>query len=162
MRAPATVVRLMPSPTNRITFFARPFIAPRRAAWAAPSRNHQAGVSPSGCLIAGTSTSTAPPPGEASWTERTVAQAPIRAAARARVMTRNECMKAGREQRGRRERRTGDYANASLPEGAGTAEGVDFAGSRLRHDGLEQRIAFMDSPGPGGSAMVRLRWRRAS
>src|SRR5687768_6650542 len=56
MRAAATVVRLMPSPRNTMMFFARPRIAPRSAACAAPSRNHQAGVSPSGCVIVGTST----------------------------------------------------------------------------------------------------------
>src|SRR5687767_9451689 len=55
MRAAATVVRLMPSPRNRITFFARPFIAPLVAARAAPLRYHQAGVSPAGCAIGGTS-----------------------------------------------------------------------------------------------------------
>src|SRR5690606_17672379 len=55
MRAAATVVRLMPSPRNRITFFARPRMAPRAAACAAPSRNHQAGVSSPGWRMAGTS-----------------------------------------------------------------------------------------------------------
>ena len=39
-----------------MTFLARPAIAPRSAACAAPSRYHQAGVSPLGRRIAGTST----------------------------------------------------------------------------------------------------------
>src|SRR5690606_14949312 len=59
MRAAATVVRLMPSPRNTITFLARPCIAPLAAARAAPLRYHQAAVSPWGWPMAGTSTSMA-------------------------------------------------------------------------------------------------------
>src|SRR5690606_2258236 len=43
MRAAATVVRLMPSPRNTITFFARPCIAPLAAARAAPRRRAAGG-----------------------------------------------------------------------------------------------------------------------
>src|SRR5690606_11805073 len=56
MRAAATVGRLMPSPTNRITFFAFPPSAPRWAASAAPSRNHHCALSCSGCWMVGTAT----------------------------------------------------------------------------------------------------------
>src|SRR3546814_10680820 len=55
MRAAATVVRLMPSPRNTITFFACPCIAPLAAARAAPLRYHQAAVSPCGWATSGTS-----------------------------------------------------------------------------------------------------------
>src|SRR5688572_28705666 len=55
MRAAATVVRLMPSPRNTITFFALTAIAPLPAARAAPARYHHAAVSPCGCVMAGTS-----------------------------------------------------------------------------------------------------------
>ena len=44
MREAATVVRLMPSPRNRMTFFALPDIAPLAAAWAAPLRYHHWGL----------------------------------------------------------------------------------------------------------------------
>ncbi|KFN41397.1 hypothetical protein N789_05845 [Arenimonas oryziterrae DSM 21050 = YC6267] len=44
----------MPSPMNRITFFARACPAPRDCALAAPARNHQAGDSPWGRAMAGT------------------------------------------------------------------------------------------------------------
>src|SRR5690242_9008204 len=55
MRAAATVVRLMPSPRNRIRFFAFALPAPCACALAAPARNHQAAVSPAGRWIDGTS-----------------------------------------------------------------------------------------------------------
>src|SRR5688572_6301437 len=67
MRAAATVVRLMPSPTNRITFLALPDMAPRCAACAAPSWNHQPGVSSFGCAMTGTSTATAEA-ADGAWT----------------------------------------------------------------------------------------------
>src|SRR5690606_38143891 len=56
MRAAATVVRLIPSPRKRMTFFARPDIAPLAAARAAPLRYHHCAVSPEGWVISGTST----------------------------------------------------------------------------------------------------------
>src|SRR5690606_20166370 len=59
MRAAATVVRLMPSPKNRITLRALPAMAPLAAAWAAPLRYHHSGVSPSGRVISGTATAVA-------------------------------------------------------------------------------------------------------
>src|SRR5690606_22348720 len=58
MRAAATVGRLMPSPTNRITLRAVPCMAPLAAAWAAPWRNHQEALSPSGWRMSGTPTAT--------------------------------------------------------------------------------------------------------
>src|SRR5688572_20087640 len=97
MRAAATVVRLMPSPTNRITFFARPAMAPRCAACAAPSRNHQAGVSPPGRWIGGTSTAIAgvrEPPAVGAGVP-VVAQAPTRVVARARARMRDGGMGIG-------------------------------------------------------------------
>src|SRR5687768_5706290 len=60
MRAAATVVRLMPSPRNRMTFLALPSMAPLPAARAAPLRYHHCGVSPAGWAMAGTSTAIAP------------------------------------------------------------------------------------------------------
>ena len=80
MRAAATVVRLMPSPRNRITFFARPCIAPFAAARAAPLRYHQAAVSPCGCATSGTSIApTGRPSPEAGVASRTL---PLHAARR--------------------------------------------------------------------------------
>src|SRR5690606_2311157 len=81
MRAAATVVRLMPSPRNTITFLARPDMAPLAAACAAPLRYHQAGVSPAGRSIAGTSTDTGASAGAvAAPVVAGVAQAVARAA----------------------------------------------------------------------------------
>src|SRR5690606_40163934 len=56
MRAAATVGRLMPSPTNRMTFLAFPLSAPRAAACDAPLRNHHSAVWPSGRWTSGTAT----------------------------------------------------------------------------------------------------------
>src|SRR5690606_3108203 len=89
MRAAATVVRLMPSPRNRITFFARPAMAPLAAARAAPARYHHSGVSPAGRAISGTGTCTVAGAGGAWWAA-VAAQAPSRVAQRvvARVVAR--------------------------------------------------------------------------
>jgi hypothetical protein len=48
MRAAVIVVTLMPSPRNTMTFFACAFLGAFASAEAAPARNHQSGVSPSG------------------------------------------------------------------------------------------------------------------
>src|SRR6478735_2017873 len=59
MRAAATVGRLMPSPMKRMILRALGAPDARACAAAAPARNHQAAVSPSGRAIAGTTISAA-------------------------------------------------------------------------------------------------------
>src|SRR5690606_23919624 len=79
MRAAATVVRLMPSPRNTITFFALPPMAPLAAARAAPLRYHQSAVSPCGWATSGTSIGATRVAALAGATSRTL---PLQAASR--------------------------------------------------------------------------------
>src|SRR5690606_21352622 len=146
MRAAATVARLMPSPTNRMTLRARPSMAPRAAAWAAPSRNHQLADSPSGWRMSGTSTSGRATAGDAAaGPEDVLAQAAterVRAAASAQRT--RDCVGIGRTLV------SGEPPIMRAPGSSGIAAPGASSGSRVA-PGLHPPVLVRHDPveGPG-------------
>src|SRR5690606_25616691 len=144
MRAAATVVRLMPSPTNRITLRARPAIAPRLAAWAAPSRNHQAAVSPAGRSMAGTSTCRlAVGPAALSRGCGVLTQPVSRAEDNAEASSKGRRTRAGMETTW--DRGTGDYAAPLLHPASGARMAPrDHSPLAVRHDPVELPLVVVE------------------